>query len=129
MRTHWSSQLVGLPYEKGDNDCASFCVKAVKLATGKDIIFPSARAHSWRGYTEQITAAKDAIAEQTLDPKDGDGVLMIGRGRLNHIGVFCDIRGGSYVLHAMEVPGQVVLHAIHALSKINLRVEGYYTWK
>jgi hypothetical protein len=125
---HWSDQFLGEPYVKGENDCASVAVRAVRAAIGREIHIPTERAGGWRGYSEQILAAKDGLALPVETPADGDGVLMVGRARLNHIGVMCLIGGERWVLHAMEAAGEVVRHRERDLAKFGLSIEGYYRW-
>lgn len=126
---HWSDAFLGERYVKGENDCAALAQRAVRAASGMEIDLPTTRASGWRGYTAQILAARDGLAERTERPCDGDGVLMVGRARLNHIGVLCVINGERWVLHAMEKPGEVVRHRVRDLEKLGLAVEGYYRWR
>lgn len=125
---HWSDQFLGEPYVKGENDCAAVAVRAVRAATGREIVLPTERAAGWRGYSAQIQAGRDAVATPVESPGDGDGVLMVGRARLNHIGVLCVIGGEHWVLHAMEAAGEVVRHRVRELERFGLAVEGYYRW-
>ncbi|MCW8923696.1 MAG: hypothetical protein OQK69_08720 [Gammaproteobacteria bacterium] len=124
---HWSAQFVGLPYEQ--LDCAQLCVKVQKEIFNRDIELPADRADGLRGISQQITDLQADYAEPVPLPEEGDAVLMVGRGRLNHIGICCFINNQLWVLHAMKNTGQTVLHRVPTLESLGLRVEGYYQWK
>ncbi len=76
-----------------------------------------------------ISSNLDDYATPTEDPIEGDGVLMIGRGRTNHIGIVCFINKQLYILHAMRNAKITVLHQLIELKHSGLIVEGYYKWK
>lgn len=126
---HWSAQYVGLPYVPDEHDCAALAERVQREVFGRDVHLPKERADGLRGLTQQIEALKLDYAERTETPVDGDAVLMVGRGRLDHIGVYCLIGGQPYVLHAMRRVGSVCLHRIRELHELGLTVEGYYRWK
>lgn len=123
---HWSDRYIGLPYS--EQDCAELAARVQREIFGRAIRLPSVRATSLRGLTRQIEALKDDYAQRTDRPVDGDAVLMVSRGRLEHIGVYCDIAGQAWVLHAMQNAGQVVRHPLRALAQQGLAIEGYYRW-
>lgn len=130
--SHWSEKYVGKPYHDGEYDCAIMTLEIEMNEFGRLIDLPKDRvlnsdgSPNWRGISNQIEKNKYSYAEKTNSPVDGDVVLMIGRGRLNHIGVFCVIDGINYVLHNIRNVGSVCLHKINDLSRFNLQVEGYY---
>lgn len=126
---HWCEQYVGQPYIEGQNDCAALAERVQRDVFGRDITLPQHRAAGVRGWSEQIAAGKDEIAECTDTPEEGDAVLMIGRGRLNHIGIYVRINGVPHVLHAMKDAGQVCLHRLRDLGGLSLSVEGFYKWR
>ena len=125
---HWTDAYIGLPYIEGENDCAAFTARVQREVFGREIRLPSERAAGVRGWSAQIEAHRDDVARPTHSPVEGDAVLMIGRGRLCHIGTFVPIHGALWVIHAMRSAGQVVMHRIHALPRVGLEVEGYYRW-
>ena len=124
---HWSAQYVGLTYDQAD--CAQLCVKVQKEVFNKDINLPTDRAGGLRGISQQITDLQADFAEPVPLPEEGDAVLMVGRGRLNHVGVCTFINNQLWVLHAMKNVGQTVLHRVPTLEGLGLVVEGYYRWK
>ena len=126
---HWSEPYIGMPYVPGDNDCASFAARVVREVFAREIGLPHERSDGVSGWSRQIECAKNDYGIRVNKPEEGDAVLMIGRGRLNHIGVYCVIGGVGYVLHAMLKHGAVALHRIRDLDNVGLAVEGYYRWK
>jgi len=125
---HWTEQYVGKPYVEGQNDCASFAARVQAEVFHRAITLPGERAPGMRGQSGQILAHKNDHGIPVEIPMEGDAVLMIGRGRLNHIGVYTVIHGVPYVLHAMKSARQVCLHRIRDLQQQGLAVEGYYQW-
>ncbi len=124
---HWADQYVGTPYV--EYDCADLCVQVQQAQFNKAIGLPASRPNGLRGVSDMIETLQDDFATPTVVPVEGDAVQMIGRGRLNHIGILCTINHEPHVLHAMKNAGMTVLHKIVALKDIGLIVEGYYKWK
>lgn len=129
---HWSAHYVGQPYEPGSHDCAALAARVQREVFGRDITLPMPRAQGLRGQSQQILAHQADYARRVItpdeQPEEGDAVLMRGRGRLNHIGVYCLIDGAGYVLHAMRDAGSVCLHRLRDLPSLGLPVEGFYRW-
>lgn len=125
---HWAAKYIGMRYIEGENDCASFAERVQHEIFHRAVRLPQHRAQGVRGWSQQIETQKDAVATRTEDPQEGDAVLMIGRGRLDHIGVYTLVNGTPYVLHAMKNAGQVCLHRLRDLAAVELKVEGFYKW-
>jgi hypothetical protein len=125
--THWAQQYVGTPYS--EHDCAQLAVRVLHEQFGRTINLPTERAANVRGISQQIDTLHDDYATPVTLPMEGDAVLMIGRGRLNHIGIYCEINGEAWVLHAVRNAGHACLHKLHNLGGIGLEVEGFYRWK
>lgn len=126
---HWTEAYVGQPYVEGDNDCAALAIRVQAAVFGRDISDLIEREHGLRAQSAQIEAVKAAYAEQVAVPQEGDAVLMRARGVLSHIGIYTEIEGVCYVLHAMRNAGQVCLHRLRALEGLGLAVEGFYRWR
>lgn len=124
---HWSEHYVGLPYAEAD--CAELAQRVRREVFGQETGLPSERAASLRGLTVQIETLKADYAEPVTEPREGDAVLMVGRGRLDHIGIYCEINNTPYVLHAQRNAGHTVLHRLRELPGVGLRLEGFYRWK
>ena len=124
---HWSERYVGIPYS--EHDCAQLCVKVQSEQFNNIINIPIKRPNGLRGVSDMISDLQDDFAYSVLKPEEGDAVLMIGRGRLNHIGTACYINNQLHILHAMRNAGITVLHNNIALASVGLKIEGYYRWK
>ncbi|MCE5182349.1 MAG: NlpC/P60 family protein [Betaproteobacteria bacterium] len=125
---HWSDKYVGRPYIEGEQDCAVLAEDVQREEFGRQISLPTERAAGLRGLSRQIESLKLDYAVPTDTPAEGDGVLMIGRGNLDHIGIYCVIGGTAYVLHAASNARQVVRHRLRDLPGQGLPVEGFYKW-
>jgi len=123
---HWAEHYVGLPYS--DADCAELAAKVQREIFNKVIPMPSDRAENVHGLSHQIVKYQPDIAVQIDKPEEGCAVLMVGRGRLNHVGIFCSINNSDYVLHAMRSVKQTVLHRLSELPNQGFSVEGFYQW-
>lgn len=126
---HWSQRYVGRPYAAGVYDCAALVEAVQREEFNRALSLPAERPAGWRSLSALIELQKANFAAPTTSPVDGDGVLMVGRGYLNHLGVYCVIGGRPWVLHNMKRAGAVVLHRARELERYGLRIEGYYRWK
>lgn len=134
--THWAEKYVGLAYDEAEFDCAELARRVQFSEFGKKIALPSARDyHGLQGLakvnaqTAQIDRLKYDYARRiTRRPREGDGVLLISRGRLKHIGIYCLTGGAAWVLHAASAQRQVVMTRVSDLENRGLLLEGYYEW-
>ncbi len=133
---HWSDAYVGLAYIEGAFDCGELARTVRADVFGRAIDLPTERGY--RGLTgvakvkamhAQIALCKDDYATPTDRPEDGDGVLLVSRGRVDHIGIYCLIGGEGWVLHATSGADQVVRTRVRELALYGYAVEGYYQWK
>jgi len=125
---HWSEKYIGMPYDPASNNCAMFVEKVLSEVFSVSISLPVCTVQHYRTHASLIQKHKDVYASLTDTPSEGDCVLMVGRGRTNHIGVYCEVNGVAFVVHAMEKAGQVCLHRLRDLTKYGLDVEGIYKW-
>lgn len=123
---HWSARYVGMPYQVAD--CAMLAAHVQREVFGREIRLPTDRAPGLRGMTDQIERLKTDFAACVDAPVEGDAVLMISRGKIEHIGIFCVIDREPWVLHSVRNAGQAVLHRLRELSNQGLTIEGYYRW-
>ncbi len=128
MGAHWTQKYIGLPYIEGDQDCAGFAVRVQHEIFGNRVALPG-HASGIRAQTRQIEDLQQDYATPTKYPVEGDAVLMKCRGHFSHIGVYAEINGIPYVVHAMKNAGMVVLHKIRELQYQGLEPVGYYRWK
>lgn len=133
---HWSDQYVGRPYIEDEFDCGELARRVQAEAFGRAIDLPTERGY--RGLSgvakikamhAQISLCKDDYATPTDRPAEGDGVLLVSRGRVDHIGIYCLIGGEAWVLHAAAGADQVVRTRVRELALYGYAVEGFYRWK
>lgn len=127
---HWSETYIGKPYRLGDADCAALvCEVREQQFDGTVPEFVLAMRENTRlKRVEQLETLSREAVTSTDNPKEGDVVLMLCRGRPSHVGVYCVVDNEQSVLHAMENAKMVVRHRIRDLVKFGLKVEGYYKW-
>lgn len=124
---HWAERYVGMPYLPGEFDCADLVVTVQRQIFDRKVLLPSEHAQRPAGRARQILELRNDYARPTASPKEGDAVLLVTRGRLQHIGVLCLINGQRWVLHNAEGAG-VVLHSVPMLAAHSYSIEDYYTW-
>ncbi|BBH12924.1 hypothetical protein [Chromobacterium haemolyticum] len=124
---HWSDPYVGMEYAADGLNCAALAERVAGEVLGLAVILPDKHQRTPFGRNAQIAACKEKFAQQVTAPVDGHPVLLLARGRLQHIGVMCWITGEWWVLHADEGFGEVVLQRLRSLS--GYEVEGFYQWK
>lgn len=123
---HWSAKYIGQPYAQAD--CAELAVQVRAAEFDHRLVLPTERDPNPFTLSALIGHHQGDYAERTASPHEGDAVLMRARGRLNHVGIYCDIHGQPHVLHALKHTGQTCLHRLHELPAMNLEIEGFYKW-
>jgi hypothetical protein len=126
---HWSDKYIGEPYVPEVGDCAALAAKVNYEQFKKLPDLPNSHADTLRDQSKQIVELKDDLAVKIDEPFDGCPVLLIGRGRLCHIGVMCWIANEWWVLHADQSAGFVVRQRLRELTRLHYKVEGFYQWK
>ena len=126
---HWSTRWLGRDYVRGRYECGELVVDVERAEFGRCLRLP--RAHSVRERDRLVLALQGELAEATLAPVEGDGVLMRARGRRapvgHHLGVWCALAGGPHVLHLTPGLGSCV-HALASLPGRDLELVGVYRW-
>lgn len=130
---HWTAGYIGLPYIPGVADCAHLVERVQREVFGRELRLPADRP-GWRSrdLSDAIVAAQPDYADRrarAADAQEGDAVLMVGAGRLNHLGVLVLMGAERHVLHAFVRCRQVVLHRERELERWGLAIEGYYAWR
>jgi hypothetical protein len=126
MPAHWSDDYLGLQYSEAF-DCAAFAEKVRREVFGHDLTLPSDRRDGPFGRNAQLTNAVPDFAVPTDTPAEGDGVLLVARGRVQHIGIYCVLAGEPWVIHNAEGVG-VTRRRLREIGKWGFRVEGVYRW-
>lgn len=125
----WPAGYIGLPYRVGEFDCAHLVERVEREVFGRAIDLPKDRiSDRAREFSRQIGAHLPAFARRSDAPAEGDLVLMVGAGWLDHIGVLVREAGEQWVLHNFIRARSVVLHRVRDLPRHGLTFEGVYTW-
>ncbi|WP_374419469.1 hypothetical protein [Chromobacterium sp.] len=123
---HWSDPYVGLEYVADGLNCAVLAERVASEVLGLVVRLPGSHPRTPFGRNALIARHKDRLARPVAAPLDGHPVLLLARGRLQHVGVMCWIAGEWWVLHADEGFGAVVRQRLRALA--GYQVEGFYQW-
>lgn len=126
---HWAEAYVGRPYIDDEFDCAHLVELVLREQFGRVLQLPKEHASDYRAQQRQIAGEKADFAERTDSPVEGDGVLILSRGRAEHLGVYCMIHGLPWVLHNYRAAGHVCLHRLVNLPAQGMSLEGVYRWK
>lgn len=125
--THWSESYVGKPFVEGKYMCAHLIRDVYQNEFRRNIDGIPVIACSVRGQSGQLLGNVSKRCVETKSPADGDLVLM-RVARLWHVGLFCQIKGVDYVLHAVRSAKQVILTPIEKLRPVyRTTIESY--WK
>jgi len=126
--SHWSDRYVGEPYEPLTRDCAAFAARVQLEVFGRTVKLPQLGTDDYRAIARGVSARAHEVVVRTDTPADGDGVLMMGRGYINHIGIYTVMAGEPWVVHAFITCKSVVRHRLRMLPGFGLTVEGFYKW-
>lgn len=125
----WPGNYIGMPYAVGRFDCAHLVEQVQREVFGRAIDLPKDRVSDRaRDFSAQIGQHLPAFATVSATPAEGDLVLMVGAGWLNHIGVLVREAGEDWVLHNFIRARAVVLHRLRDLPRHGLALEGVYKW-
>ena len=127
---HWTEAYLDRQYVEGEYECSHFVMDVVRDTRGLDLVLPT--YEKWKGSSPfRLAAMCQDFAEETVEPSDGDAVLMrvVGRKRSlgSHIGVFAACRGKPWVLHMLENAGAMFV-PVRNLKQMHLEPVGYYRW-
>lgn len=121
---HWSDAWLGREYDAARFNCADLALAVQREHFGRALDIVGAHPVGALAQAHAVEAEVWRHAQPIDAPRDGAVVLLEARGRLRHIGVYCDIAGGM-VLHAMKKAG-VIRTPLRDLPRIGMRIEGYY---
>lgn len=124
---HWSEAYLGRPYVEDVFDCAVLAETVRREVFGHDLQLPSERRPGPYGRAIQLRQHLPDFVAPTTGPRDGDAVLIVAKGREQHIGLYCLIGAEPWVLHNIE---RSTVHRIRVrdMEKWGYKIEGYYRW-
>jgi len=122
--THWSDGYIDIPH--AELDCAELVARVLREQLGRVVNFPRKQSDNLFHRAALVTQHASDFAARIAAPVDGCGVLMLARGRMSHIGLFCAIDQG-YVLHSDSAFGASVRVPLNRV-RVTHRIEGFYAW-
>lgn len=122
---HWTSKYIAIEYK--DMNCSKFVEYVLRDKFNINFSFPQSEGSIFN-QSKQIKDSLPLFARKTDLPKDGDLVLMHGRRRMCHVGMYVKIGRSGYVLHTESSMKTAALHQINKVFFNGYTVEGYYTW-
>lgn len=121
----WLKKYLSISYK--DMNCSKFVEHVLRDHFKKDYKFPQSEG-SLFNQSKQIRESIPLFATKTEKPQDGDLVLMHGRRRMCHVGVYIKIGRQNYVLHTESRLKTACLHSFKDLLFVGYTVEGVYSW-
>ena len=128
---HWSDKYIGRAYVLESYDCATLAQEIAKNEFGIDAKLPIDHGKNSIGHQRQFIRYQSEIASLIAENelRDGDLVLMISCGRINHVGVYYRDNHIEWVIHNASNVGSVIRTRLRSLSVIGYQIEGFYRWK
>lgn len=123
---HWTEKFISIPYQK--YNCSKFVEHVLRTQFGIDYNFPQSEGTLFK-QSQMIKDYLPFYCEKTENPEEGDLVLMHGKRRMCHVGIFVPIKRSKYVLHSEVRMGTSALHNFNLLAGFGYSVEGVYKWR
>lgn len=117
-----------LAVEYKDMNCSKFVEYVLRDHFKINYQFPQSQGSVFN-QSQQIKDHLPKFCYKTDSPKDGDLVLMHGRRRMCHVGMYVKIGRSGYVLHTESSMKTAALHKISNVFFNGYTVEGVYTWR
>lgn len=131
---HWTANYINRKYVPETYDCVGFVEQVMLERFSKTINMEAYRPSKEKARAKVMERAIltniDRIAVPSDKREEGMGVLMIGAGSLDHIGILVYPARPTvpYVLHNFIRARHSVMTKVNELCQFGLKVEGYYEW-
>lgn len=124
---HWSCKYLSIPYH--EMNCAEFVEHILDKEFSRKFKFPQNHGSVFSQSHEIKQELQNYVRpEPTLEPKDGDLVLMNAQRKMCHVGILVKRRGALHVLHTQKNIGSACLHRLKDLPYYGLSLQGIYKW-
>jgi len=120
---HWSDGYIDIPHEQ--LDCAELVERVLREQFGRTVSFPRKESSNLFHRAALVTRHAADFATPIASPVDGCGVMLLARGRMAHVGLYCAI-GAGFLLHSDSTFGASVRVPITRVS--THRIQGFYAW-
>lgn len=122
---HWTFKYMDMEYK--NMNCSKFVEHVLRDHFKRDYSFPQSQG-SLFNQSLQIKESVPTFAERTDSPQDGDLVVMHGKRRLCHVGLYLKIGREEFVFHTESSMKTAALHRFRDLSLYGYSIEGIYSW-
>ena len=123
---HWTMKYLQVEYK--DMNCSKFVEHVLRDHFKINYTFPQSEG-SLFNQSQQLRDNIPKFTYKTDMPKDGDLVLMHGKRRMCHVGMYVKIGRAGYVFHTESSMKTAALHKICTVFFNGYTVEGFYTWR
>lgn len=124
--SHWSDDYLDIPH--ATLDCAELVERVLREQFARDVHFPRRQSDNLFHRAALITQHARDFARRIASPYDGCGVLLLGRGRMAHMGLYCEIAHQAYLLHSDAAFGYSTRIPMTRVCPPLYRIEGFYGW-
>lgn len=123
---HWSDGYIDVPYAV--ENCAALVERVRREVWGSRVRFPRPTRASVLHYGALLTARARDFATPIATPHDGCAVIVLARGRLAHLGLYCELPDQPYLLHSDNTFGASVRIPMSRVCRPRFTIEGFYAW-
>lgn len=126
---NWYRKFLAIPFSK--MNCAEFVEHVLREQFGINYSFPQSGGSFFKE-SQQIREEVPNYCYKAGEGdivEEGDLVLMHGKRRMCHVGLFVKDGRRDCVLHTERSKGCSMLHEIRDLSRYGFSVEGFYKWR
>jgi hypothetical protein len=123
---HWTDRFLNIPHAQ--LDCAQLVQKVLAEHYSRSIQFPQKQSNNLFHRAALITQHARDFARPIDQPVEGCGVLMYGRGRMAHMGIYCVLNGIGHILHSDSLFGHSTLLPFARAQPPLYKLQGFYEW-
>lgn len=123
---HWSDGYIGVPWTA--ENCAALVERVLREQFGRTVAFPRPARPNVFHYAELLEARRRDFARPITSPHDGCAVIVLARGRLAHVGLYCVLPDQPYLLHSDSSFGASVRIPMSRVCRPRFTIEGFYAW-
>jgi len=123
---HWSEGYIDVPHAV--ENCAALVERLRREQFGSKQVFPRPERRAVFHHSDLITSHLRDFVTPIDAPHDGCCVIVLARGRLAHIGMYCELPDQPYLLHSDSWFGASVRIPMSRVCAPRFRIEGFYAW-
>lgn len=108
--------------------CGEFAAMVLRKEFGVKVDAPKS-SMDLRKDPEIIQDYISKTLTETINPQDGDVVLMNGDRIACHVGLFVNINNQDFIFHSERRFRSACLHKVSDLVKYGYFINGFFTWR